>query len=477
MTKILKKFLEIEGFSNLHFNTSLSKTSLQQTKDELFSDKFATVNKYHKPECILHKMNAMNFALEEHDNTFFLDSDVIVLDSLQESFQKDIVLSPHFYKGKELEDSFKYGFFNAGYIFCADKSFPDYWKDIYLNKSTFFEQEGMNHIVEDYDIQTFSKAHNFGFWRSGNPVGEVKSFHVHIIEKEFGGEKVLQNANYNTKEILIEYLTKINNKKLKKYIWAAEGKVWGGLETNLNIKTSNPKGKLNLENQQVFWHHRSGWNYAMQALTPLHNEKGALFDGFLEKNFGWGYDENLLNNKLPYDKPWVGFFHIPPVIPEWFFYENSIQEIIKKPAVKESLDNCAGLFALSEYHANYLRETLGKPVSALIHPSEIPDDIFSCNDFLNNKHKKIVNIGYWLRKLNSIYLLPIKESDGFKKVRLIPYSSAAPKERIDDLILKEREVFGLKDSIYAQNTESLERLSDKEYDNLLTENIAFFRLV
>jgi hypothetical protein len=214
----------------------------------------------------------------------------------------------------------------------------------------------------------------------------------------------------------------------------------------------------------------------MQALAPLHNEEGILFDGFLEKNFGWGYDENILSNKLPYDKPWVGFFHNPPAIPEWFFYENSIQEIIKKSEVKRSLDNCVGLFALSDYHAKHLREMLGKPVSVLIHPSEIPNNIFSYDSFLNNKHKKIVNIGYWLRKLNSIYLLPIKESDGFKKVRLIPYSSDAPKERIDNLMIKEKEIFNLKDTTYAENTESLERLSDKEYDILLTENIAFLDL-
>ena len=171
-----KKFLEIEGFDNLYFNTVLSKSELNRIKKKLFSDKFTSTNLYHKPAWILQKMVAMNFALEQHENTFFLDTDIIVLDSLQENFQKDIVLSPHFYKNDKVENSFKYGFFNAGYIFCANKSFPDYWKDIYLNNSTFFEQEGMNHIIEDYSIQTFSESHNFGFWRSGKPPERLKVF-------------------------------------------------------------------------------------------------------------------------------------------------------------------------------------------------------------------------------------------------------------------------------------------------------------
>ena len=472
-----RKFLEIEGFDDVYYKTIMPKEKLKQLKKNLFSDLFSNDKQFHKPECIFHKMDSMDFAFEHHENTFFLDADVIVLGSLQEDFYKDIVLSPHFYKLNKIENSFKYGIFNAGYIFCADKSFPDYWRDIYLNRSVFFEQEGLNHVLEDYDIQTFSNLHNFGFWSKHKPSAETKSFHVHVIEREFDGIKELQEANKKTKKILFEQLWVTGKQDLSKYILRSEGKVWGGMDTNLNIRHSNKSGKINISNQQVFWHHRSGWNFAIQSLTPLHNESGILFDGFLEKNFGWWYDSNVANNKLPYRSPWVGFFHNPPNIPKWFFYENAIQEIIEKPMVKESLENCLGIFALSEYHGEWLRKTLNKPVSVFIHPSEIPKNIFSLRGFLDNEDKKIVNIGYWLRKLNSIYSLPIEKSDGLTKARLIPYDKKSPKLKIEELIAKEKQIEKINlEPAYEQNTISLERLSDKEYDELLTKNIAFLDL-
>tara|TARA_Y100001973_G_C5208714_1_gene343660 strand:- start:8828 stop:11410 length:2583 start_codon:yes stop_codon:yes gene_type:complete len=472
-----EKFLTIEGFDNVHYKPVMPKDKLAKIKKELFSDLFYVKKQFHKPECILHKMDAMDFALEHHENTFFLDSDVIVIDSLQENFYKDIVLSPHFYTRENVEDSFKYGVFNAGYIFCADKSFPSHWKNIYLNRSTFFEQEGLNHVLEDYDIQTFSKLHNFGFWSKHDPDINTKSFHVHTIEESFNGIEKLQKSNERTKKILLKHLYKIGRKDLSKYIAYSKGKDWGGMDTNLNITHANQSGKINISNQQVFWHHRSGWNYAIQSLSSLHNQDGVLFDGFLEKNFGWWYEDNLANNRLPYTAPWVGFFHNPPNIPPWFFYENSIQEIISKPAVKESFENCLGIFALSEYHAEWLRDVLGKPVSVLFHPSEIPKNIFSFDEFINNDDKKIVNIGYWLRKLNSIYQLPIKKSDKLTKARLIPYNKKSPKSKIEQLIAIEKQEQGIEiDPEYEQNTVSLERLPDEEYDNLLTNNIAFLDL-
>ena len=128
------------------------------------------------------KMEAMDFALKLHDNTFFLDTDIIVLDNLQEYFTAEVVLSPHFYpKGKQ-HKGFEFGFYNAGYLFCANKGFPRFWRHLYLTDSTFFEQECMNRISDYYNIQTFSKEHNGGFWRGDALPIEAKSVHTHISE-------------------------------------------------------------------------------------------------------------------------------------------------------------------------------------------------------------------------------------------------------------------------------------------------------
>ena len=178
-----KKFLKQEGFiDGLFFKTTAEKDQLEEIEKKLFTNHQCIANKIHRPAEILKKMDVMNFALENHDNTFFLDADIIILESLQEYFQDKVALSPHYYPAKDGANGFEFGFYNAGYVFCASKGFPNYWKQIYLNDSTFFEQEGMNRIPDSYSVQTFPKDHNVGFWRRNEIPNEVKSLHFHISD-------------------------------------------------------------------------------------------------------------------------------------------------------------------------------------------------------------------------------------------------------------------------------------------------------
>lgn len=167
---------------DMHFRITAEKDHLNIIDDEIFSDHKCIANSVHKPAAILKKMEAMEFALSKHNNTFFVDSDIIVLDSLQEYFESDIVLSPHYYPPEWMSQGYENGFYNAGYVFCADKQFPEVWRYMYLNDSTFFEQECMNMLPEKYSIQTFDEEHNVGFWRRGIIPSHVKSFHYHISD-------------------------------------------------------------------------------------------------------------------------------------------------------------------------------------------------------------------------------------------------------------------------------------------------------
>ena len=85
---------------------------------------------------------------------------------------------------------------------------------------------------------------------------------------------------------------------------------WGHEETTYDIP-SNPDGKIDLGTQVTFFLHRSGWNFAMQALKPIHNEKGCYFHGFLEDIFSWHKKDYQGRGELPFKKPWCGFFHNP----------------------------------------------------------------------------------------------------------------------------------------------------------------------
>lgn len=264
----------------------------------------------------------------------------------------------------------------------------------------------------------------------------------------------------------------------------------------------NPVGKINLGNQKDFSFHRSGWNFALNALKPLHNSQGILFDGFLENTFAWkhrheGFRPTRILEKMhqdgvfyklatseeqgitPYIQPWVGFFHNPQEMPLWFNYQDSLQTIFSKDIWKKSISNCVGLFALSEYHAQWLREKTGKPVSTLIHPTEIPEVQFDFNKFIQNPQKKIVQIGWWLRKLNAIYQLPIPRNNllNYEKIKLNPIFFKRAAEYLNKITEIEKNKQQLKiDDEFVENTKDIDHLSNEEYDRLLSENIAFVDL-
>ena len=268
------------------------------------------------------------------------------------------------------------------------------------------------------------------------------------------------------------------------------------------IIKDNPNGKINLQNQKSFQCHRSGWNFVIDTLKQLHNHKGILFDGFIEHNFAWkhttsevrppdvlekmkkdGTFDNLATSEekgiTPYNEPWVGFIHNPQNMPEWFHYQESPQTIFAKKIWRESLKHCLGLFTFSEYHANWLREQTGKPVSTLFHPTEFPGITFDFQSFIKNPRKKIIQIGWWLRRLNSIYQLPVPKNNpmNYEKIRLVPLFFGNAHSYLKELMEREQQEYNLQiNPEYADNTNEIIHVSNHDYDNLLSENIAMVHL-
>jgi tetratricopeptide (TPR) repeat protein len=265
---------------------------------------------------------------------------------------------------------------------------------------------------------------------------------------------------------------------------------------------NNPSGKLNMQNQKRMIGHRSGWAYVLCLLQTLHNEQGILFDGVIENNFAWqhlpegvrscevldrmrseGTFEWLASSEekgiTPYLRPWVGIFHNPPGIPEWFMFHTSPQAILRKELWRKSLPYCVGLFAFSNYLAGWLGEQTRKPVSALIHPTEIPHVLFNYNKFRKNPGKKIIQIGWWLRRVNAIYQLPIPRNNplGYVKVRTTPLNFSYAELYFENLLATERKAERIelhKDA--NDNTVVMPYVSNDDYDELLSENIGFVHL-
>jgi tetratricopeptide (TPR) repeat protein len=264
----------------------------------------------------------------------------------------------------------------------------------------------------------------------------------------------------------------------------------------------NPDGMIDMREQMIFNCHRSGWNFALNALKPLHNSGGIQFDGFIERNFAWRqWQEGVRSTEVlekmkrartfnrlatteekgitPYTRPWVGFVHNPQDMPAWLHYQQSPQSVFAKHIWKQSLPYCAGLFTLSEHAAKWLREQTGKTVSSLVYPTEVPELQFDFKKFESNPRKKIVQIGWWLRRLNAIYELPVARGNPLKyeKIRLVPIFFDHANEYLRGLMRKEIEVHSLNiDPAFSSNTTEILHLPDEQYDELLSENVAFVDL-
>lgn len=263
-----------------------------------------------------------------------------------------------------------------------------------------------------------------------------------------------------------------------------------------------PDGKLNLANQKTFDCHRSGWNFVLDALRPFHNSAGVLFDGFIENNFAWrhwsdeirpllvllqlkqqGIFEELATSAergvTPYCEPWIGILHNPFNMPKWFHYKEAPQTIFAKSIWRESLSTCLGFFTFSRHHAEWLAHATQKSISPLIYPTEIPEQLFDFQRFCANPTKKIVQIGWWLRRLRAIHDLPVSAANevGYEKIRLSPRFFAGADDYLRQLMETERRETGTSaESTTGENTRVVQHLANDAYDALLAENIAFVYL-
>ncbi len=240
---------------------------------------------------------------------------------------------------------------------------------------------------------------------------------------------------------------------------------------------SNPHGKIHLGVQTVYSAHRCGWSYALEALLPEHNDQGVLFDGFLDQTFD-DRREKRFAEPLPYARPWIGFFHDPPGVPANLPIHR-LQDSLASESFRASLPYCRGLLALSEYLGAYLRRQLEVPVSVLLHPTEIPARTFDYAAFLANRNKKVVTLGWWLRRWASIFRLPLDGDTPYRKCHLLK-----PKDNPRGMA-RARTVLALADGQHADarlarryrdNTDIVPYLPNSAYDDLLSKNLVFLDL-
>ena len=113
-------------------------------------------------DLVLTKCDIIRHGLKQFGETLFVDSDIVFLNEYDEDNSKDLLLSQHHIFP---HDEAKYGKYNVGYLYVNNDTFPEWLKETTLTRSKFFEQEGLIHAEQDFNMDKFSMNHNFGWWR------------------------------------------------------------------------------------------------------------------------------------------------------------------------------------------------------------------------------------------------------------------------------------------------------------------------
>jgi hypothetical protein len=164
--------------------------------------------------------------------------------------------------------------------------------------------------------------------------------------------------------------------------------------------------------------HRGGWksviNYGLQSqvITKLNISKGYYFIDCCEKYFLW--------DNFDINKPWVGIIHITPHPPKYIDSVLHINSLFSCDNFKNSLSSCKGLFVLSKYQLEWIRNfiTYKLPkITMLYHPTERLSNMFDLHLFISRTDLfNIVLLGQQLRRITD--LLNIKSGIINKKIWL-----------------------------------------------------------
>lgn len=218
--------------------------------------------------------------------------------------------------------------------------------------------------------------------------------------------------------------------------------------------------KVNIKNITSFDVHRYGWGYAMNFLKDFHSPCGILLDDFIEKTHSWNLDYNI----VPYRKEWIGFIHNPHNMPKWFDYHNSPQSIFKSEVFIESLKNCRCIITLSDYLKQWVEKKVTVPVVSLKHPTGLLNKEWDSYEFI--KKPKLVQLGYWLRNMSTIYKL----DTSWKKIWLPSNKDYA------QILFEVENRMNLTRFNLDKTVEIKDHLSNEEYDDILSSSIVVLNL-
>lgn len=221
-------------FPNLEIIPTCTPEKLKSLEE--ITRKIFKKNSFHNKEAIAFKMEALKNSVLASGNTFFLDADIVLVKPIDENLDTNLdgYIAPHYHAANIIHNNKTYGCFNAGYLYTKNPDFAEEWLDIYLNRSSYYEQQGMIYLFEAFHLGLFDKTHNFGLWRLPRiyPQGQLrfitddvnfknfKSFHYHAFPETYshaenglkaGFEKLAEIVTANLPQDLKDFIKNLDS--------------------------------------------------------------------------------------------------------------------------------------------------------------------------------------------------------------------------------------------------------------------------
>lgn len=215
--------------------------------------------------------------------------------------------------------------------------------------------------------------------------------------------------------------------------------------------------------------HRGGWISIMKHMENndfFNKNSDLVFYDVIERYFLWEKDHCCTKN-------WTGILHSTIECP-YYIDKADLKNLLDNQNFIKSLRFCKGIYCLSNHVSNYVNKRLEDlncktPIYTLTHPIHNENYMeFEFDKFLQNPHKKLLQVGQQLRKMTSIYLVDIPPN--FEKMWLTGTKNF---NKCSDLLLKECNYLNVQIN---KNQVEMKYTSIKDYDQLLACNIVMIHL-
>ncbi len=242
------------------------------------------------------KAEVMSRALEYEPDTLFLDSDIVLLDKINDiNHDMEIGVSPQYIKEENVKEV---GYYNGGMLWTKNKDVPKDWIE-FTKTSRYYDQASIEDLAKKYSYFTFRDNYNLQTWRF--VIGLEPGEKIAEYMKPKNGRLYYKNKPLKCihTHFNIKSFQQINSLFLLKLQQARHYK-----ELSCIYRSINDKWIITVPSQPQpgLWYHK---NDSFRELSLLMKNNNPDVDVQLNKTSGHCW---LVPNTILYDRPnmtWV----------------------------------------------------------------------------------------------------------------------------------------------------------------------------